>query len=75
VHGAASKHVPSVVQLLVDAGARIEVWNQKNKEGHTPLDITIGVHRSMSIIRSPATEAVIRQIMARAGAQTAAARP
>jgi ankyrin repeat protein len=39
MHGAAYKHVPSVVRLLAQKGARIEVWNQPNKRGWTPLMI------------------------------------
>jgi uncharacterized protein len=66
MHGAAAKHVPSVVQFLADSGADPEVWNRKNKEGYTPLEITQGVQRSMSIIRSAPTEAAIRQVMSRA---------
>lgn len=71
MHGAASKHAPSVVQFLADAGAKIEIWNRKNKEGYTPLEITQGIQRSMSIIRSAPTEAAIRQVMSRAGVLTA----
>ena len=33
MHGAAYKHVPSVVHFLAEKGARIEVWNQPNKQG------------------------------------------
>jgi ankyrin repeat protein len=66
MHGAAAKHVPSVVQFLADSGANPEVWNRKNKEGYTPLEITQGIQRSMSIIRSAPTEAAIRQVMSRA---------
>jgi ankyrin repeat protein len=33
MHGAAYKHLTSVVQFLVDKGARIEVWNQKDRYG------------------------------------------
>ncbi|OFW26883.1 MAG: hypothetical protein A3H97_21780 [Acidobacteria bacterium RIFCSPLOWO2_02_FULL_65_29] len=75
MHGAASKHVPLVVRFLADAGATVEIYNRKNKEGFTPLEITQGIQRSMSIIRSAATEAAIREVMGRAGAPTAAARP
>jgi len=75
MHGAAAKHVPSVVQFLADAGAGVESWNFKNAEGYTPLEITQGIARSMSIIRSAPTEAAIRQVMTRAGVPTAAARP
>src|SRR5262249_42182731 len=47
MHGAAYKHVPSVVEYLAHAGARIDVWNHKNADGRTPLDITIGIPSSM----------------------------
>jgi len=68
MHGAASKHVPSVVRFLADAGAKVDVYNHKDKEGFTPLEITQGVARGMSIIRSPATEAAIREAMSRSSA-------
>lgn len=71
MHGAASKHVPTVVQFLFDAGATLDSWNHKNKEGYTPLEITQGIQRSMSIIRSAPTEAAIKQVMSRAGVPTA----
>ncbi len=65
MHGAAYKHVPSVVEFLADAGAKIEVWNRENKEGWTPLEITQGIHRGMNIISSPATAVVIQKVMDR----------
>ena len=67
MHGAAYKHVPSVAEFLVDAGAKSEVWNQENVKGWTPLQITEGVPRGMNIVSSPRTEAAIRDVMARAG--------
>jgi ankyrin repeat protein len=63
MHGAAAKHAPSVVLFLADAGARVERFNHKNKEGYTPLEITQGVARSMSIIRSAPTEVAVKQVM------------
>jgi hypothetical protein len=71
MHGAAYKHVPSVVRFLADAGAKIEVWNQKNKDGWTPLAITQGIHRGMNIISSRETEVAIREVMSRANVPTA----
>jgi ankyrin repeat protein len=71
VHGAAAKHAPSVVRFLVDSGAEIAIWNQENKEGFTPLRITEGIHRSMSVISHPATAAVLREIMQKAGVPAA----
>jgi ankyrin repeat protein len=42
MHGAAYKSFPKVVQLLADRGAKIDVWNRKNKYGWTPLLIGEG---------------------------------
>jgi hypothetical protein len=40
---------------------KVEIWNQKNRKGWTPLKITQGVHRGMNIQKSPATEAAVRE--------------
>ena len=63
MHGAAYKHVPSVVRYLAEKGAKIEVWNRQNSKGWTPLTITEGVQRGMNIVSSPPTAAVIREVM------------
>jgi ankyrin repeat protein len=63
MHGAAYKHVPSVVKFLADKGARLDVWNRPNSKGWTPLKITEGVQRGMNIVSSPPTAAVIREVM------------
>jgi ankyrin repeat protein len=63
MHGAAYKHVPSVVRYLAEKGARMEVWNRPNGKGWTPLTITEGVQRGMNIVSSPPTAAVIREVM------------
>ncbi len=65
MHGAAYKHVPSVVHFLAGKGARIEVWNQQNKKGWTPLTIAEGVQRGMNIVSSRPTAAALREAMAR----------
>jgi ankyrin repeat protein len=65
MHGAAYKHVPSVVQFLAEKGARMDVWTQRNKKGWTPLRIADGVQRGMNIVSSPPTAAAIRQVMGR----------
>jgi len=64
MHGAAYKHVPSVVRYLAEHGARMDVWNAPNKKGWTPLRIADGVHRGMNIVSSPVTAATLRQVMA-----------
>jgi ankyrin repeat protein len=63
MHGAAYKHVPSVVRYLAERGARMDVWNRPNSKGWTPLTITEGVQRGMNIVSSPPTAAVIRDVM------------
>ena len=42
MHGAAYKSLPKVVQFLADKGAKIDVWNRKNKHGWTPVMIAEG---------------------------------
>jgi ankyrin repeat protein len=70
MHGAAYKQFPSVVQLLADRGAKVDVWNRKNTQGWTPLRIAVGVHRGMNFRFSPATAAVLERIMKAAGVST-----
>ena len=70
MHGAAYKHAPGAVQVLADAGARIEIWNRKNELGWTPLRIATGVHRGMNFRFSPQTASAIRAVMQAAGVST-----
>jgi len=63
MHGAAYKHVPSVVHFLAGKGARREVWSQQNTKGWTPLKIADGVQRGMNIVSSPPTAEAIRKVM------------
>ena len=66
MHGAAYKNLPKVVQLLADQGARIEVWNRKNKYGWTPLSIAEG-HRPGNFKPSPETLSALHRVMVAAG--------
>ncbi|WP_422927883.1 ankyrin repeat domain-containing protein [Singulisphaera sp. PoT] len=66
MHGAAYKCLPGVVQLLFDRGAKVEVWNTKNKHGWTPLAIAEG-HRPGTFRPSPETITAIRHVMLSAG--------
>ena len=68
MHGAAYKHAPSVVRFLAASGAKMDVWNQPDKKGWTPLKIAEGVQRGMNIVSSPATAAAIRDVMGAAAA-------
>ncbi len=70
MHGAAYKHLPSVVRFLAESGSNINVWNQKNALGWTPLRIATGVHRGMNFRSSPETAAVLEEIMTAAGVST-----
>ena len=65
MHGAAYKHLPKVVPFLADNGARIDVWNNKNANGHTPFGIAAGIQRGMNFVFSPDTEAAIRTLLNR----------
>jgi ankyrin repeat protein len=62
MHGAAYKNFPKVVQLLADKGAKVEVWNRKNKYGWTPLSIAEG-HRVGNFKPSPDTIAALLRVM------------
>jgi ankyrin repeat protein len=69
MHGAAYKNFPRVVQLLADRGARVEVWNQKNRYGWTPFSIAEG-HRVGNFKPSPETLAALHRVL-----RTAEGRP
>ncbi len=62
MHGAAFANFPKVVKLLAARGAKIDVWNQKNKRGWTPLLIAEG-HRFGNFKPSFETIAAIKEVM------------
>ena len=66
MHGAAYKNLPKVVQFLADKGAKIEVWNRKNRHGWTPLAIAEG-HRPGNFKPSAETIAALHRVMLAAG--------
>jgi ankyrin repeat protein len=66
MHGAAYKNLPKVVQFLADKGAKIEIWNRKNKYGWTPLAIAEG-HRPGNFKPSAETIAALHHVMLAAG--------
>jgi hypothetical protein len=71
IHAAAYKEVPSVAQFLIDHGAKVDIWNTKNKTGWTPLRIADGVIRGGGAVRSSAAvAAVLRKSMSAAGVST-----
>jgi ankyrin repeat protein len=62
MHGAAYKSLPNVIAFLADRGAKIEVWNQKNKYGWTPLLIAQG-YRVGNFKPSAETIAALHRVM------------
>ena len=74
MHGAAYGSFPTVVQVLADHGAAIEIWNTPNKQGRTPLFIAEG-HRGGLPRPSRATIEAITVLMKGAGVSTAGERP
>ncbi|MDA2928282.1 hypothetical protein MYX78_13825, partial [Acidobacteria bacterium AH-259-G07] len=66
MHGAAYKNLSKVVEFLADQGAKIEIWNQKNKYGWTPLVIAKG-YRHGNFKPSPVTVAALHRVMIAAG--------
>jgi uncharacterized protein len=66
MHGAAYKNLPKMVRLLADKGAKISLWNQKNKRGWTPLLIAQGF-RPGNFKPSEATIEAISAVMLAAG--------
>ena len=66
MHGAAYKNLPKVVQFLADKGAKIGIWNRKNKYGWTPLLIAAG-HRPGNFKPSAETIAALHRVMPAGG--------
>src|SRR6185295_3611690 len=74
MHGAAYKNLPKVVQFLADKGAKVEIWNRKNKYGWTPLLIAEG-HRPGNFKPSAETIEAIQRVMQAAGVTPPGASP
>ncbi len=74
MHGAAYKNMPKVVQFLTDRGAKIEIWNRKNKYGLDPLGIAEG-HRPGNFKPSAETTEALRNVMLAAGVKPAKSVP
>jgi hypothetical protein len=69
MHGAAHKHVPSVIRFLAEKGATVQIWNQPNKANQTPLQVAEGVLVGMNIVSHAPTAAAVREVLGAAGAQ------
>jgi ankyrin repeat protein len=61
MHGAAYKNLPKVVELLAASGAKIDIWNRKNKYGWTPFSIAEG-HRPGNFKPSSETLAALSRM-------------
>ena len=66
MHAAAYKNLPKVIEFLAAHGADIDVWNQKNKHGWTPLLIAEGF-RPGNFKPSFETIAAIHKVMHASG--------
>ena len=66
MHGAAYKNLPGAVEFLAAHGAKIDIWNRKDKQGWTPLIIAQG-HRFGNYKPSPVTVAAIEKLLRGAG--------
>ncbi|MCA9009528.1 MAG: ankyrin repeat domain-containing protein, partial [Planctomycetaceae bacterium] len=62
VHGAAYQNWPELIRFLVAHGARVDVWNQPNRWGWTPLIIAHG-YREGNFRPDAATIACLEEIM------------
>ena len=69
MHGAAYKSVPKMIQFLDENGADIKVWNQKNRNGWTPLLITQGF-RQGNFRPIETTERALVKVMKKYGVAT-----
>jgi hypothetical protein len=74
MHGAAYKNLPAAVLFLAEHGAKIEIWNRKNKQGWTPLTIASG-YRFGNYKPSPVTVEAFHKLMKAAGVSTKIDRP
>ncbi len=74
MHAVAYKNLPAVVEFLAEKGADIEVWNQNNKHGWTPLTIAQG-YRFGNFKPSAVTVSAFHRVFDAAGVSPAESRP
>jgi ankyrin repeat protein len=60
LHGAAERGANSIVEFLVDRGAKLDL---KTKEGWTPYNVAAGITIGMTVKNSPDTAALLRKLM------------
>lgn len=74
MHGAAYGTFPIVVKMLQERGADIEIWNQKNRHGWTPLFIAEG-YRPGNFLPSVGTIQALHTLMLAAEVSLEGPRP
>jgi ankyrin repeat protein len=74
MHGAAYGNFPTIVQLLADRGADVNIWKRPDTEGRTPLFIAEGYKAGRPQPSRPTIDA-IQRLMAAAGISTDGTRP
>ena len=74
MHGAAEGFFPTIVQLLADRGADVNIWKRPNFEQSTPLFIAEGYRRGRPQRSKPTIDAIER-LMVTKGLPTDGARP
>jgi len=62
MHMAAYRNRGDVIRFLAGRGANIDVWNQENYDGLTPLAIAVGYRRG-TFRPNPEAEAAVREVM------------
>jgi ankyrin repeat protein len=74
MHGAAYGNFPTIVRLLAERGADLNVWKRPDTEGRTPLFIAEGYRAGRPQPSRPTIDAIER-LMAAGGASTEGVRP
>jgi ankyrin repeat protein len=74
MHGAAYGNFPTIVQLLADRGADVNIWKRPDTQGRTPLFVAEGYKAGRPQPSRPTIEA-IQRLMVAAGVPMDGARP
>jgi uncharacterized protein len=74
MHGAAYGNFPTIVQLLADRGADLNIWKRPDTEGRTPLFIAEGYKAGRPQPSRPTID-VLHRLMLAAGLPTDGPRP
>jgi uncharacterized protein len=76
MHGAAVRGLNSLIELLIESGARIDVWNRPNKRGLMPLKMAEGHQKiNHTFLSNPQVVPTFRQLIANNGQLPQKAKP